>query len=53
MCWGEDEDATLRSMPSSSRFTNDAKDAGPIRPSRLESATALHSSPLQDSDDVC
>jgi hypothetical protein len=33
-CWGEGEDATLRSKPSSPRFTNDAKDVGPMRTSR-------------------
>jgi hypothetical protein len=47
-CWGEGEDATLRSMPSSPCFTNDAKDAGPKRTLRLDSAAALRSSPLQD-----
>jgi hypothetical protein len=56
-CWGEGEDTTLRSMPSSPRVTNDAKEVGPMRTSRLDSAAALHSSPLQDeredSDKVC
>jgi hypothetical protein len=47
-CWGEGEDATLRLMPSSPRFTNDAKDAGPVRTSGLDSEAALRSSPLQD-----
>jgi hypothetical protein len=46
-CWGEGKDATLRSMPSSPRFTNDAKDVGPMRTSGLDSAAALRSSPLQ------
>jgi hypothetical protein len=44
-CWGEGEDGTLRSKPSSPRSTNDA---GSMRLSRLDFAGALRSYPSRD-----
>jgi hypothetical protein len=33
ICWGEGEDATLRSRPSSTRYTNGGKMTGVAHPS--------------------
>jgi hypothetical protein len=41
-------DQTISVLPSSPPFTNDAKDAGPMRTSRLDFAGALRPSPLHD-----
>jgi hypothetical protein len=50
-CWGEGEDATLRSMPSSPRYTNEDR-ARASRGRRLDEDRhdRPSSSPLQDED---